>query len=636
MDEKVPLFYIDGVLVNPPEEYRGIELELNFSDIDQVRVAISQEKFTFVNENATLLNTYKTAGTSGGLGIFFGVPFRIELDTQVLFDGYIDLAKEATFSCNKVVCKVKESKTLDWMEETADGFSFDGLFADGFITEDDFLDIPYQQSDIPDYKQAALFFLYAFVIERELEGAIKDIVYTAADLAGVFSTVAGVIKAIFLVAYLTALTIALFKIVKNMLAELISPVKYHRGMLAVTHFEAACAKVGLTFRSSLFQANVPSNIKDINGVAVPSGYWADECVIPEKYKEGYKKGARTDQRGYYNGTFGDFIRAMEAKCHARMTITNGVMNFERSDYGVSTKVYQIPDVRRDEHETNADQLVSNYLVQYQVDNLDLNTVNNYLGTNAKNFISSKNKDATKTELIRGFKQPSILFARGTRKDSLTRVESLTEDFLVVIDKILNVVYDIIEALVSGLAAVVKVINVIIGGINTVLPSNADIKKITVPYLKIQKSQLNLNISNRLGVLLLSGDFIGVPKLVLITGTGWNIRVTTDNNTRQSAENVWNKYHFIESMVPNAARSAGNQAFIYNIPVIPFCLEDYYRVRGLDNGNKGEAAVISPEGKPAKILSLKWNIYRNKASIRYAEEKLFTNNLTETLLINAGN
>lgn len=629
-------FYIDNKKSNPPEEYRGIELELNFENIDEIRVAISQTKFTFVNENAELLRSYLEAGVNGGLGIYWGVPFRIELDTQILFDGYLDLVDEADFSCDKVICKTKEAHTLDWMEEVADGFSFDGLFADGFITASDFINIPYIQSDIPDYKQAALFFLYAFVIERELAKIIKDVADVSADLAGVFSTAAGVIKAIFLVGYLIVLMIALFNIIKEMLAELISPVRYHKGMMVLKHFEAACAYLGFTFQSSLFQKSIPSNIYDINGDEIPSGYWSDELWLPKKNKAGFKKNTSSSQMGYFNGTFGEFIRVMEAKYHGRFTIINKVFSFERSDYGASSKVYKIPDVYRKNYGTNASELTSNYLVQFAIDNLDLNTADSYNGTNAQNYITHIVSDPNKVSLLKGLKQPPILVARGVRKDKLTRVEEYIQDFLKVIDKILTPIYKIIDVMIDALDDVVKAINAIIKAINLLLPSSKELKLIKVPALSVNKTSLADTIGNRLGMLLLSSDFTGEPKSILITGSGWNVKIAKDNGTRNSAANLWNKYHFIESMVPNKARPAGNQMYIYEIPVIPFCLNDYYRVRGLDNGNKGEAAVISPTGKPAKILSLKWNIYRNKAFIRYGEEKLFDNNLKETLLINEGN
>lgn len=636
MSDEIPLrFYINNQQVDPPLEYRSIEVELNFENLEEIMASVTAEKFTFINENADLINDYVALGTMGGLGIMWGLPFRIELDNQVLFDGYIDLVEDAEFSCEKVICKVREHKNLDWLDKYADGKGFDLLYSlgagsPGRITQADFIKIPYINSNVPDYQQAALYFLYAFTIEKEIEHLIKEIAYIVADIAGFFTTAAGVLKLIALAVYLGLVVIALIKLLQELLENLISPVMYHMGMLYKTHFEKMCEYLGYTFQSSLFQ-DIPTGILDINGDTVPSAYWANQCHIPIKSQAGFRKNHTTDETGFWVGTFGDYIRAMCEKYNAKFVIIGNVFRFERRDYGSSTEVFKIPNVRRDFHGTNASEIVSNYLVQFQVDTLDLNTVNRYLGTNCKNYITSVVKDSNRSELIRGFKQPNIPFALGRRKNELTRVESAVKDLLQVIDAALTPIYIAYNAIIDGLSSFIHAWNSLGDALNVI---GINLPKINTPS-KISKNALPQLIDNRIGMLLLSGDFIGVQKSVLIEGSGWDVKITTDNETKLSAENLWNKYHFITSFVPNAARPNGNQAYVYDMPVIPFCLDDYYKVRGLNNGNKGEAKVISPEGNSCKLLSLKWNIWNNKAKIRYAEEKLFTTNLQETLLKDTG-
>lgn len=627
-------FYYDGKLGNPPLEWKGIEVELNFEDANEIAVAITAEKFTFTNEIADLLNNYIAQGTEGGLGIYWGFPFRIELGTQILFDGYIDLVNEAEFSCEKVIAKVREAKKLDWIEEIADGFSFDGLYAKGFVIDTDFIKVPYIASEIPDYRDFSLYLIYAYVMQKELRDIFVQLQTIFSDLAGTFSTIAGVLKLIFYLAYLGFILAAFIKLLGEILGALVQPVKYHLGMLYKTHFEKACSYLGLEFKSSLFQ-DIPSDTFDRFGNEIPSAYWENECLIPEKRKEGFKKNKSTDQKGFYDGTFGDFIRLCSEKFNAKFTIVDKTFRFERVDYGDSTEVYKIPNVRRDFYGTNADQLVSNYLVQFQIDNLDLNTVNRYNGTNAKNFITSKIEDDSKASLIRGFKQPNILTARGYRKDELTRIESLLQGLFKILDAALNPIFDLIETIKKGIIDVISAINAVIDVINVLLPTDKEINNLTVPSGSVNRPNLESIITNRIGMLALSSDFIGITKSVMIEGDGWNVKVTADNETKLSAENLWNKCHFIESMVPSESKPAGNQMLIFNLPTIPFCLEDYYKIRGVNNENKGQAKVISPEGNPSKILSVKWNIYKNKATMKYAEERLFTDNLQEELLINTG-
>lgn len=622
--------FILGKKRPPPLEYRGFVLELNFEDENEILTSLSLDKLTFVLENADLLNEYREAGLSGGLGVYWGLDYKVKLHTQLLFDGYIDLTDKAEFSCEKVIVKVREKKKLDWMNRVADGFDFDLLYQLGIITQADFIKLPYILSEIPDFQKAALFFLYAYVIEREIERLIKDIINVTSDLAGYFSAIAGILKLIFLITYLILLIIAIIKLIKQMIAELIQAVKYHHGMLVKLHFEKACQYLGFTFVSSIFDENVATNNE------LPPGLWKNLCFEPKKNKEGFKRNQSTAQIGYYKGTFGDFLRAYMDMFHAHFNITDDkVFRFERSDFGSSTETYQIPDVRRKFFGINADELVSNTLVQFQDDNLDLNTINQYKGTNAKNFITSIVKDPEGDELIGGFQQVLFPFALGRAKKTLTRVEEFVKDFLTLVDKILKPIYKIANAMIEGVAKVVQAINTIIRVINKLLPKDKEIKELEVPSANLEQTSLADAISNRIDMMSLSSDFIGVPKLVLIEGSGWDVKIAQDNQTKLTAENLWNWYHYLDSFVPSPTRPAGNQAHIYEIETIPFCIEDYYKIRGINNQNQGPARILSPEGNPARIMSLKWNIWNNTAFIRYKEEKAFDLNLKQILIVDEG-
>jgi hypothetical protein len=620
--------YLDSNISNPPKEYKGFEIELNFENPDEVHASLTADKVTFTGAEADYLNAIKN---NGGLGVYWGVPLRLELESEVLFNGYIDLSDEAcSFSCEEVIVKIREHKNLDWFEKTADGFGFDLLYSLpagslGRITTSDFVKIPYILSEIPDYKDAAIYFIYAYVLGRELQNILKDLTFILSDLTGVFTTIAGILKLIFFLVYLVTLFIAIVVLVKQLLATLIQPVKYHYGMMFQTHFEKFCEYLGLNFSSSIFMPLVTT------GNELSPGLWESLCLMPEKSKEGFQKNKTTLQTGFFIGTIGDFVRTCSNMFNAKFIIVNGTFHFERVDFGSSTATYTIPDVRRESHGINASELVSNYLVEFRIDNLDLNTINRYNGTNAKNVTTSKVKDPNKSELIHGYKKPDISFALGRGKRELTRVEELLKDLLNVLDTLFKPIADLIGVIKQGIAGTVKAINKIIGALNA-LPG-VNINKLTVP--SSSKPTLNLSgaITNRIDMLALSGDFTGVPKVFLVDGSGWNIKIASDNESKLTAENLWKWYHYLESMVPSTNKPNGNQAEVNEMPVIPFCIDDYKLIKG--NSIEGPAKVLSPEGNQARIRSLKWNFWFNKASIKYAESKLFTDNLQEQLLINTG-
>lgn len=622
-------FFVDNNLVREPIEYRSLELELNYENLDELQSSISQEKFTWVLENADVLNDYLANGTSGGLGVYWGVPFRIELDSEILFDGYIDLTNEAEFSCEQVIGKIVEAKKLDWLEQVADGFSFELLYDRGIIKDNDFQNIAYILSEVPDYRSAAMSLFMSYSLGRELATASYNLGKNIADVSGYFTTIAGVIKFVLTIAYLATLLTALIKLTDQLIKELISEVKYHRGMLVKTHFERACQYLGFNFSSSIFDSGVATNNE------LSSGNWANLSLLPFKTFEGYKKGEATNETGFYRGTFGDFIRGMSAVFNAKFTIVGSTFHFERRDFGSSSNVYKIPDVRRDFFGINASDIVSNYLVQFQIDNQDFNTVNRYKGTNAKNFITSKVKDPNRVELIRGFEQPAIPFALGKRKNELTRVEKIVKGLIKVVNVGLTPIQAGLTIAKTTLLPFFVIANLIIKAINAFLPKEKEIDEVELPAINVETETIKLNLDERLGMLLLGTDFVGTDKLILTTTNGFTTKVTTDNETKLSAETLWNQYHYIESFVPTKNNPSGNQKYEYFIETVPFCLEDYYKIRGLNNENEGEAKILSPEGNPARILSLKWNIWDETAQIKYQEERLFTNNLQQTLIINEG-
>jgi hypothetical protein len=179
---------------------------------------------------------------------------------------------------------------------------------------------------------------------------------------------------------------------------------------------------------------------------------------------------------------------------------------------------------------------------------------------------------------------------------------------------------------------VRGVNRLISVINAV---GGNLKKIPVPPINLETRSAAFVIDKRLGVLSLSSDFIGVPKLVLITGSGNNVTVAADNETKLSAVNLWNKYHYIESFVPSANKPNGNQYLIKTAENVPFCIEDYKKIRGLNNEKDGEARIVSPQGRPSKIRSIKWNLWQDVATIEYLENFLYAKNLKQDVLINTG-
>lgn len=161
-------FYLNGNLVNPPKNWKETAIELNFTD-ENPDPAVTVTKYQWVNDEAELINTYISQGLTGGYGITEGLPFQIKLDTgEIIFDGYLDLVDtDNEFSCYSVTCNIKEKAKIDFLNDSADSFTFAYLYDLGIITDSDFVDVPYVISAIPDYGQAVMLGISIFIMVRE-------------------------------------------------------------------------------------------------------------------------------------------------------------------------------------------------------------------------------------------------------------------------------------------------------------------------------------------------------------------------------------------------------------------------------------------------------------------------------------
>jgi len=72
------IFLLNGQIVNPVKDWGSIEVLATWNE-NGGEANISMEEFTFVNENAQTIWEYIADGMTGGLGIFEGIPFKINI-----------------------------------------------------------------------------------------------------------------------------------------------------------------------------------------------------------------------------------------------------------------------------------------------------------------------------------------------------------------------------------------------------------------------------------------------------------------------------------------------------------------------------------------------------------------------------
>jgi hypothetical protein len=329
----------------------------------------------------------------------------------------------------------------------------------------------------------------------------------------------------------------------------------------------------------------------------------------------------TAQTGYYNGTFGELLRSMKLMFNAKIILRDNVLTFERKDFNDSTPVYQIPPIERNGYTVNADDLVSNLYLEFATDLNDKNTIQEYDGTTAQITVLPKktiNKDMV---LTRGFERLSFPYALGKIKTDFTVPEKIIKTLAKVIDPVVGTLIKIVNTIIKTVNAIIKAIKKLLKALKKVgikIDFNPD------PIKEINYTPIGELIDNRIGMLMLENDFINTPKILLIEEKGdpINTKVKSTNQSTLNSVYLYNNYHYINSF-DSQVYGKTNQYKIYKVEGVPFCYDDYIKVKNNNKLYDGE--------KEGVIDSLSWNIWEQTANITFRINEIYTNNL-ETKII----
>lgn len=579
--------YTDGLYLREPRNWQ--ELEISFDWLEQKQEgAVNTTSLEFVGEAYRYIKNRMLNGTSGGVGIFEGIPHRIEIgqvgNPVFVFDGYIDGADETTFiGDEEIIAKIKKTAGDDWLNDVADGFSFAYLHSIGEITNSDFVKVPYVINYIPDGMQVIMLSMSLFMMTKELIENAKELAQLIGQTVNASTPVlgasvglgAGVVTAwdlgdwimygLYVIAkliYIIAIVIAIVKLMEQLIEQLFPPMREHKGMTIKSLFTKGCQHLGLQLQSSL--------LDEIG----------DEVYIPLKDKKGQSgdKGFPTNTDPIY--LFGDCIRYFKMRHRADFRIKDGVFIFEREDYWQNTSGYVLPDVFNDQvrllntFTPNTSEFVSNYNVHYQYDTQDKNTLDDTTGLTYQVITKPNTVVNPKLVNMKGLTQISLPFALGKRKDSYTDLEKFAREVFRVVDNL------------TGLFG---------GGTN-----------------------FANKVEARIGALLLSSHFITVPKIVKMSGN----KLAPNQREILGAKKLWEKYHFIASFAE--INGIHNQWLRYPPVRIPITEEEILTI--FDNNFMNTA-----DGKRAMIEKLVWQPDKGTAIVNYRVNEIYTNNLNLTFL-----
>lgn len=416
--------FINGQVIDIPRDWQGLELSV---DYETEKEDLDSQTIEFTGDASEYLRGVIQQGISGGVGVFEGVPFTIKITNdgdELAYDGYLDLADENTYlGSSSLVTKFKKKKGEDWLNDVADGFSFEYLHNKGILTE--YINITYAVNWKIDGIQLATLGVSIFILTKTLieqieaiSKAIMDIIETIPLPAPptvalpVGKIITNIINVILQIALAILMVIAIIKMI-NAVIEGLAPQKgIHKGVRVYELFKAACNHLGLEFQSTLIAESNPLSI------------------LPIKMEDELEndKGYPTSLDGI--GTFGELIRVFKKYFDADFRLSNGVFIFERLEYFELAGTFLLPSIFNDQgnvqdnYKLNTNDFSANFVINFQFDAVDENTLDNSERISYQVTYEPIVVNNDEFKLMKGLTEIGLPFALGTQKGEESFIEQV--------------------------------------------------------------------------------------------------------------------------------------------------------------------------------------------------------------------
>ncbi len=584
-----------------PKELETLEIKASFEN-GSAQPNITVTEISLINEGAKAINDYIDGGINNATrGIFEGLPYEILLLSDQppynAFKGHLDLLNIKR-KCDEVKVKLISDDDLGKFSERCQANTFGYLESLGLFPANILTPVPYVINYIPDGMQLIMIGISLFLISKELSETIpkipeyiSDVILAATPTVGLGVTVdvgniiICSIKLALLIAYCVMIVIAIKKLIEQLFSEIYSIKRWYRACRIKTLLTVACNYLGYSFQSSIF--DYPSKFENL--VFLPQKTTKGTITENDSHSNLFSHTIIDDTGAPNSLGYGYTIYEMFELCmkmfNAKIMIKNGVVYLESlvntAFWGVNSS-YTLPDIEILEKEYNTSELNPNYILKFNYDATDRNTIDNFTGTNYER-ITSPISINDKTHLnFGGLNEINFNVGLATRKDSTS----------------------VVEDILSGLASIVDSVLGLLGGSSSFVSGFID----------------------RIGVMNVSEHFGWQPKVLLMTD---DKKVSQFNRTYLSAKFLYQNYHFINSFVANGF---GGQYELYKDVTIPFCLHDFLKTITCGyftvNETQLDGTVIIRQGKFDEFV---WNFTQMYAKASYRIQKKYTGNLKEIFI-----
>jgi len=449
------------------------------------------------------------------LGVFEGIPYRVEMTPGLSVQYYVDLTEEAIYRDHEIEVKIKQRLGMDSFWEQANGTSFELMRNRGVVFN--FIKVPYVIIKDDQVAVGLTLGVSLYVMTQQTINAIQQTAtLTAAFIQAVTPNATvpplpplGAILALAIqlaaqIAYTAALLIATVKLAQQFFELIFPKVRYYDACKVKELISKGCQYLGYTFSSTLLDSLPGLTILPVPLVKQKGSIFD---YLQNDLNFAFTKGYPTAQDT--TPTLGALIEAIETQFNAKTKILNGAVQLERRDYWQGVTPNQIvpalvvQDERIDEYTLNTDEIWKRYYIHYQVDYADIHTLDFYDPTDAE--YSTEPTTIVNPDLvsIKGLNDVNIPFALGVRKGNLNWLEKTAKALFTLIDA------------VTGIFG---------GGTN-----------------------FAGQIQSRVGVLQISQQFFGVSKMLYVGSDGKQV---VGYVNKISARRIYENFHAINQIQNN--------------------------------------------------------------------------------------
>lgn len=557
---------------------------------------IETDQLTFVNNYATIIKNWLDGGLNGTApGYSEGIPFEFNVVQQGLpstnaFKGCLDM-RDGFRRVDPTTYKAKMIRQdgLENLQGNSEGLTWELLYQQGVINDQDFGSMPYVIEKEFNFVEFATVAIATYMTARETHAAIQRVgrdavafVETATGSAiGIGAALIGAgIRLLIEIVFTTILLVRLIRLVQQLIAYLISPVKFHKFILVNTLMNRGSNYLGLTYNTSI--APITADTSQLRLAILPSKTNIDIDDQAAKIDLGLtvnQPGVGYPSSADFGYTFAEMLKLNNDVFNAKVAIKNDVIEQHslNSSYWLDQSTYTLPPVLDETIQVNMNETVKNYLIEFARDKKDVNTVINFTGTTYEVLTEQINGNVRVNEQIRGLNRVQIPYALGNRKEGLNAFERFVKALAEVIDDVID----------------------FFGGNG----NNAS------------------SITARVGMLKLETDFLDVPKLMLIDSAN---KLPANNRAVWSAKTLWDQYHVYNSFVGTSGSNYAdsNQWRMFENLTIPMGYADFLQV--VDN-----SYLYDCEGNEAQITKLDWSVMMDSAVASGKVRQVWSRNFKET-------